>query len=83
MAKDDSNDSLQNQVDNLEKRLKKAEGRLERLEKSSSSNPKMKRRNNPKDKEKADRKESDIENHNYLKKTIGEAKKRYEREHNI
>lgn len=81
MAKDDSNDSLQNQVDDLEKRLKKAEDRLKRLEKSSSSNPKMKKRKNPKGK--ADPKESDTTDHNYLKKTIGEAKKRYEREHNM
>lgn len=80
--------TLRNQVRKLAERIKKIEKRLDKLEdsdveksKSRNSKKKSKSKNNLfSDNSKSSKTDDDL-NHNYLKKTIDKARKRYEREH--
>lgn len=71
-----SNPSLQKAVDSISERLDQIDARLEALENSGNPSSKAKelRKKNPSPPKK------DV-NHNYLRKTIDDAKRRYEQEH--
>lgn len=68
--------SLQKEVDSINKRLKKIDERLKELEKSSGGGTSAKelRKMNPSPPPEGDY------NHNYLRRTINDAKRRYEQE---
>ncbi|KXB03770.1 hypothetical protein AKJ35_00365 [candidate division MSBL1 archaeon SCGC-AAA833F18] len=71
-----SNSSFQKVIDSISERLDQIDARLKALENpgNPSSKAKEHRKKNPSPSKK------DV-NHNYLRKTINDAKRRYEREH--
>lgn len=80
MNKKKSYESLKKKIENLEARVDK----LEKVLKSAGSNPggSSKKRKAKKSKKKSKSNNNKNLDHNYLKKTIDDARKRYEREHN-
>lgn len=72
-------ENLLNQVEELTKRVRMLEKRIERLEGSNVSSSKKKSGEGTPKRSKTGS-NSEV-GHNYLKKTIDDAKKRYEREH--
>lgn len=82
MAKGKSSTSLKNRMEDLVERIEDVEGRLERLEKSARSSPKRKGSKGNKKSSSSSKGENPTK-HNYLRKTINDAKRRYEREHRM
>lgn len=81
------NSSLKDQVKRLKKKVEDIDRRLKKLEnpgKKTSNSKKNDKKNNPNKKNSGNRKKGEIStDHKYLKRTIKDAKKRYEREHKL
>ncbi len=71
---------LENKIKKISNRVKKIERRLEKLEKGSRSRNPTKSRNKKKVDSSRDSEESVSTDHSYLKKTIDDAKRRYNKE---
>lgn len=91
MNKKDEIQSIKKKVASLTKRLDKVEDRLIRLERPSGSRKKQRKKSKSKSKKSSKKSSNKSSNpskksatdHNYLKKTIDDAKERYEKEHKI
>lgn len=82
MNKKGSDDSIKKKIEKLTKRINNIEKRLRKLEKSNNPNLDSEKRKKSGNNNSQDKKEVST-NHNYLKRTISEAKERYERENKI
>ncbi|KXA94613.1 hypothetical protein AKJ65_03910 [candidate division MSBL1 archaeon SCGC-AAA259E19] len=82
MGKNNSNASAESRIEDLKERMEDLEERIDGLEKIIKSNLKKKRPRKKK-KSKSSGESEGYTNHTYLKKTIDDAKRRYEREHKI
>ena len=81
MSEESSMDNIEKKVEDLEKRVSRIEKGLKSNVQSKSSKKSKKEKNeNSKDDDSGDDVEVDTD-HNYLKKTIDQAKKRYKSEH--
>ncbi len=81
MSEESSIDDLEKKVEDLERRVSRIEKGLKaNAQSKSSKKSKKKKSKNSKEDDSSDDVEVDTD-HNYLKKTIDQAKKRYKSEH--